>query len=495
MGSSAANGLYQIEILGPSGPYRTRNRMTIAAVTGEPVAELSLAPVPLVSRAMSALRQAPTASLEFRLDAIARAGDAFLHGEVAGLSAQEYQHLVARISGLGIAEVRSAAGKIATSAAHAWEWAQFARPVRVIASPQDPAAYDGAALWVRRGDIFAVHAAGNHPAIHGAWLQALALGYRVAVRPSRREPLTPHRLISALRHAGFANNQILLLPTDYEAADEMIRASDLAMVYGGNDVVDKYRGVQLLPRGPGRSKILVTADVDWHDHVELVVDSASRGGGTGCTNVTSILVEGDLSVATAFAKAVAERLARIPSLPPEDENALLPVRSLCDARAIEMLLQESARGTTPILGGDGIVDELGDGSAALRPAVRVVETAEGLQTSGVELAFPCLWFAPWTQKDGAAPLRNTLNLVIIGGNAQLIDAALDDRSIRNVYIGAVPSYFSAPHMPHDGYLSEFLMKAKGFVLASNAPQPVSANMTGATILVENHAVDLDSPRR
>ena len=71
-------------------------------------------------------------------------------------------------------------------------------------------------------------------------MQALALGYRVVIRPSRREPFTGHRLIHALRQAGFRNEDAAYLPTDYAGADEIIRAADLAMVYGGQDVVDKY---------------------------------------------------------------------------------------------------------------------------------------------------------------------------------------------------------------------------------------------------------------
>lgn len=461
-----ADELYQIDALGPRGPYRTRARMLIADVTGQPAAELSLVPVPFVSRAMAALRKAATTDRKFRLRAIAEAGQAFLHGTVAGLSPGEYHHLVSRVTGLGIAEVRSAAEKVAGGAARAWEQAQFARPAGVAASAADPVVRAGAGLWVRRGDVFAVGAAGNHPAIHGGWLQALALGYRVAVRPSRREPVTPFRLITALRDAGFGPDQVALLPTDYDAADEMINAADLAMVYGGQDVIEKYSGVNLLPQGPGRSKMLITAAVDWRQQVGLVVDSVSRGGGTGCTNATSVLVEGDEAVATAFAEAVARRLAEIPSLPPEDEAALLPVHAVADAKRIEEFLRQAARGTKAVLGGDGIVDDLRDGSAALRPAVHVVSSAEGVQTSGVELAFPCLWVAPWSPGDGAAPLRNTLNLVIMGRDEALIDAALDDQSIRNVYVGELPSYFSAPNMPHDGYLAEFLMKAKGFVRAS-----------------------------
>ncbi|TDV56044.1 hypothetical protein CLV71_102105 [Actinophytocola oryzae] len=54
-------------------------------------------------------------------------------------------------------------------------------------------------MWTRRGEVFAVHAAGNRPAVHFGWLAALAAGRRVAVRPSRREPFTSHRLVSALR--------------------------------------------------------------------------------------------------------------------------------------------------------------------------------------------------------------------------------------------------------------------------------------------------------
>ncbi|MBW4330780.1 aldehyde dehydrogenase family protein [Stakelama sp. CBK3Z-3] len=400
-----------------------------------------------------------------RLKAIAKAGRAFYEEAVAGLEAAEYQRMVARISGLGIAEVRSAASKIAAFANEAWDRAQFARPSAVIGDRVDAEPGKGVGLWVRRGDIFGIHAAGNHPAIHGGWLEALALGYRVAVRPSRREPLTPWRLVNALYEAGFARDQLAFLPTDYAAADEMIHGSDLAMVYGGADVIAKYGGAKLFPQGPGRSKMLIAGRHDWRDYINLVVDSASRGGGTGCTNVTTVLVEGSKDDATAFAKAVGEKLRAIPSLSPEDENALLPVQPSEDARRIEEYLLQTAEGTLPVLGGSGVADEIGDGSCVMRPAVHVLDSAGDVQSKGIELAFPCLWFAPWSPSDGINPLRNTLNLVLIGVKDALVDEALDDASVRNVYRGAVPSFFAAPHMPHDGYLADFLMKPKGFVSA------------------------------
>ena len=55
-----------------------------------------------------------------------------------------------------------------------------------------------------------------------AWPQALALGYRVAVRPSRREPFTGHRLVHALRQSGFRDHDVMFLPTDYAGADVVV---------------------------------------------------------------------------------------------------------------------------------------------------------------------------------------------------------------------------------------------------------------------------------
>jgi hypothetical protein len=149
------------------------------------------------------------------------------------------------------------------------------------------------AAWIRRGDVFAVHAPGNQPEVHGLWLEALALGYRVAIRPSRREPLTPYRLISALRASGFGDDQIVLLPTDYDAAGEILHQADLGMVFGGQDVIDKYAtDPAVLPNGPGRPKILITADSGWREHLDMI-DSASDKGGTACVNASAVFVEGD----------------------------------------------------------------------------------------------------------------------------------------------------------------------------------------------------------
>jgi acyl-CoA reductase-like NAD-dependent aldehyde dehydrogenase len=215
----------------------------------------------------------------------------------------------------------------------------------------------------------------------------------------------------------------------------------------------------VLPQGPGRSKILLTADADWREHLDVIVDSISHEGGRSCVNTTAVFVEGD---PTPVAQAVAERLAAIPSLPPEDEHAVLPAVPAADAHALERYLLATAAGTVAWLGGDGVVDEMDDGSATLRPAVHQLDRPDAPQ-AGVELAFPCVWFAPWTREAGVDPLKETLVLTAITPDTRLLDALVAEPTISNVYVGDHPTYWMEPGIPHDGYLADFLMRTKAVI--------------------------------
>jgi acyl-CoA reductase-like NAD-dependent aldehyde dehydrogenase len=413
-----------------------------------------------VSRSVAAIRKASVLPLEERIAALRSAGMSFLTGMLEGISSETYQLLVSRVSGLPISAVRQATRSVARAAEQAYLSTRQGCPQGATSDWRDSLTRYGQGVWTRKGEVFAVHAAGNHPGVHAVWLEAVALGYRVAVRPSRREPFTPHRLVAALREAGFGEDRVILLPTDHSAADDVLRAADFGMVYGGDEVIAKYRpNCRVLPQGPGRSKILVAGDKDWREYVDMIVDSVSSQGGTACINTTSVFVEGD---PRPLAETVAAHLARIPSLPPEDESAVLPTQPLEAARRIDAYLRSKARGATPLLGGDSIVDELPGGGAVLRPSVHLVADPDAPQI-GVELPFPCVWFAPWTTEDGVRPLRNTLVLSAITDNPKLLDALLAEPTISNLYIGAHPTHWLEPGMPHDSYLSDFLMRTKAVI--------------------------------
>lgn len=452
-----------LDAFGPRGEYRTRNRHVIDDMTGVPLAELSLVPPVFITRSMAALRRARTMPVDERVAAVARAGEILCDDTVAGVAPGEYQLLVSRSSGVPIATVRYAVEELRRNMQDIHVVAQWARPTGAVNDWRDPAVRNGAGLWVRKGSVFAVGAAGNYPGVHTGWLEAIALGYRVAVRPSRQEPFTPHRLVAALRLAGLDDDQVVLLPSEYAGADEMMRAADLATVFGGDDVVRRYGDrPNVFLQGPGRSKVLVSADVDWREHLDAIVDSVAGGGGVGCVNATAVLVEGD---PRPLAEAIAGRLALLPSLPPEDDKAVLPVQPLARARGLETYLRTVAEGSAAVLGGDGIVDDLGNGSAVMRPAVHVLDAADAAPAR-VELPFPCVWVAPWSPALGVAPLRDSLVVSVLTHDEALVDALTCEPSIRNVYLGDIPSHWSRPGLPHDGYLGEFLMRSKGVARSS-----------------------------
>jgi acyl-CoA reductase-like NAD-dependent aldehyde dehydrogenase len=456
----ASVDLLRIDALGPNGAYQTRNREVVTSTAGVAVVDLSIAPPLYLSRTINTQRDTRPLPAEQREAALAKAADAFATGVIAGLDFDTYVELASRISGVPIAVTRSGARGVTDGVASAFGVVQLARPTGAVLDWRDERTRDGAAVWVRRGEVFAVLASGNGPGVHGLWPQALALGYRVAVRPSRREPLTAHRLVHALREAGFRPQDAVYLPTDHRGADEIIRSADLAMVYGSQDVVDLYANdPTVLVNGPGRAKILITADQDWRDYLDVITDSIANLGGIACVNTTAVLYEGD---PTPLADAIGERLSAIPVLPTEDERAILPTQNIDQATALTAHLAAVAAGTTPVLGADQVVVALSDGCAALRPAVHLLAKPDVAKLN-VELPFPCVWVSPWSRSDGLDPLRNSLVINAITDDDDLIDDLLADSTIANVYRGHHATHYGKPEIPHDGFLPDFLMRNKGFI--------------------------------
>ena len=447
-----------VDALGPAGEYRSRNREPITDTTGAAVGELTIAPKLYVARALNAQRRARPLAVAQRRAALTRAAEVFLNSVICGLDFEAYVGLAGRVSGLPIAAARHGAREVADGLRTAFEAVGPACPTGASADWRSVKGGGGAA-WVRRGEVFAVLASGNAPGVHALWPQALALGYRVAVRSSRREPFTGHRIVNALRDSGFRDVDAVFLPTDYGGADELVASADLAMVYGGQDVVDSYADdPTVFVNGPGRTKILITADRDWRDYLDVIVDSIAHLGGMACVNTTAVLCEKD---APEVARRVAERLSTIVPLPITDERAVLPTQPLAKAKALAEYVAAKAATTTPVLGAEQVVADLGDGHAALRPAVHLL-AAPDPDVLDVEMPFPCVWVSPWSPDDGVAPLRRSLVVNAITDDEALIDDLIAEPGIANVYSGHYPTYHIAPGMPHDGFLADFLMRCKGF---------------------------------
>ena len=448
--------LLTLNALGPNGEYPTRKRELICDTGGVPVAEMSLVPRLFVTRSINAQRSAQPLPIAEREAALDRAAEIFATASIAGLGFEDYVALTCRVSGLPLAVARAGARVVADSLATTLDAVRPARPTGATLDWRDQSS---GAVWARRGEVLAVHAPGNAPGVHGLWPQALALGYRVAVRPSRREPFTAHRLVTALRRAGFRDEDALFLPTDHATSDELVRAADLALVYGGQDVASRYADdPTVLVNGPGRTKIIITAEQDWRQHLDVIVDSIAALGGMACVNATAVLYEGDPG---PLAHAIADRLSTLEPLPNVDERALLPTTPVANAHTLADYLARAATGAEAVLGADHVVADLGDGYAALRPAVHVLRRPD-VHTINVELPFPCVWVSGWQRDDGLAPLRNSLVVTAITSDDSLIDGLLAEPTVTNVYRGSIPTHHAAPNIPHDGYLADFLMRNKGF---------------------------------
>jgi hypothetical protein len=113
-----------------------------------------------------------------------------------------------------------------------------------------------------------------------------------------------------------------------------------------------------------------------------------------------------------------------------------------------------------------VVAPLGDGYAALRPAVHVLAepgTGELSDTLNTELPFPCAWVSSWSRTAGVGPLRHSLVVTAITGDEELIDDLIAEPTVTNVYCDRHPTFYAAPQIPHDGFLADVLMRNKGFV--------------------------------
>lgn len=454
-----------ISIIRPQGLYLSRDKDTIYDIAGRPSREISLAPPLLITQVMRELQSAPTQSQQNRLAAIARAGELFAHATLEGENPQDYCQSYAQISGVPIAVaqrslevMRHTMQELATEIA-------LQQPQGAANSAMQLRTLDAAAVWLPRGKTLSVIAPSNHPMIHVSWLQALAFGYHVAVRPGRRDPFTPLRLIRSLLTAGLAPGHIAFLPSYHSCVECMVEAADFAIVYGNESAVTRYAGkANVLVRGPGHSKLLVerVTELEEAGGIGTLLEAVAADGGVRCTNASALLIgENVMQVATKLA----EQLSRLPVLAATDPAACLPVMPFERASDIRAMMEaclgdavDLCRLCTP----DEPVVNLGNGTAVLRPAVLLCRTTEH-PAFGTEFPFPCVWVASWIPQHGVNPLRNSLVVTMITENETLVRDALCEQSIRKVCWGPISPCFSVPGVPHDGYIGQFLMEVKGLV--------------------------------
>jgi hypothetical protein len=88
------------------------------------------------------------------------------------------------------------------------------------------------------------------------------------------------------------------------------------------------------------------------------------------------------------------------------------------------------------------------GYVALRPAIHQLDTPH-VDTLTIELAFPCVWVAPWSRTSRLEPRQHSLAVNAITTGEELIDDLVNQPTVSNFYSGQHCTYETAPEVPHD----------------------------------------------
>lgn len=436
-----------IEAICLGNHYHTRQLQEIYDVSGHIVAKAAIMPVVYIQDKILALRESPLLPLEVRYKLLKQAGKIYAEATLAGLDPQAYISLASRVSGLQPSIISDSIANIAYSLHHMQENLAVATPAGAVWDICDPKVNAGCSFFSRRGDIVAIIAAGNGPGVHGLWPQAIAMGYKTLVRPSLREPFTAQRLVCALEQAGLGNH-VAFIPTDHKGAEALISQSDLAVVYGGQDVAAKYgNNPHILVQGPGHSKIVVGSDVRQEEAVALAAQSILSLGGAACVSASAILVEHN-------SKQFAEKLrcelrARMHHQPPRLSRQQ-------EADAYRMQLE---RDNVPWM-----YSQLPDHSCLLNPHIEFVESFSDSKVQR-EVPFPCATVASFSREEACyKALSGSLVVTVLTRDCDIINKIIADTSIANVYVGEIPTTWMDFRVPHSGYLADFLMCNRGIRL-------------------------------
>jgi hypothetical protein len=451
---------HHIPLVRAGATVRSAETALLRGVDGTELADVDQAPPLMATLTVAGLRklprlvQAPTAEL------FATAGKIFAEDDVDGLDPERYCEYQALSAGVPVQVARRSLREIAEACARIGTRVLAERP-RGATFVVPPGAIEG--VWYRKGDVLGVVAPGNNPGVHVQWILALALGYRLVIKPGTKDPFTPARLVGALLLAGLDPTQLSLLPGGHHTGDAVIEEADLSLVFGNDETAARYASERnVILRGPGRSKLLLNGPID-ESSLATICTSVGYDAGMRCTNASAVFTDGD---PVEVADAIAERLAQLHAAPPLSPSAQLPVLPVEVARTIRGYLDSHLAGAVDVAADyrDEAIVEFGDGSAALRPAVLRCDRTDH-PGAATELPFPCVWVLPWRTEDGLGPLGDTLALTILHEDHRLAEQALHEPRIRTVLMGPLPTFSSSATSPHDGYLGQELMEVRGYGLA------------------------------
>ena len=309
----------------------------------------------------------------------------------------------------------------------------------------------------------------NSPAVNSLWLPAIALKIPVVIKPGREEPWTPYRLIQAFLAAGCPAEAFGFYPTDHEGADAVWERCGRALVFGGQETVDRHAGnpgIQV--HGPGYSKIILGEDEadNWQDYLELMAASVVENGGRSCINASAIVTPRH---GQQIAEALGRLLGPIKPAPVNDEEAKLSgfanpaMAEYIDRTIEEELKTPGARDcAAPFRNGDR--QERFDGGNYLRPSVIYCESTDH-PLYNREFLCPYVSVVEVPPAETLARIGYSLVVTAITKDQDFIARLLDSPEIARLNLGPIPTMKVSWDQPHEGNMFELLYRRRSIEFA------------------------------
>lgn len=316
---------------------------------------------------------------------------------------------------------------------------------------------------VPKNDVLCVVMPGNHPIVNMMWIIAFAMKYPIIIKPSFDEPYTPLRLIYSLIKAGADEKFFSYYPVNHSEVTELLKSSGRGILFGGNDIKEIYKNYPWIKvYGPGNSKIIVGEDCNYDIEkiAEFAANSALYHSGRACISTSAIICEGN---GKELAQSIGKIFNNIKVTDLDDSNALL---GACSNKEKALLISEAVQ---KIIESGKVIDmtpevnifEEYDNKVFLMPKVLYCKDIKE-SIFGIEYSFPFLMVGDVGQYELSEILKSTLSCCILSNKVDLIRNVILLPNVEKVFKGLINSCRMDFGMPHNGFLSDFLFKYKGY---------------------------------
>jgi acyl-CoA reductase-like NAD-dependent aldehyde dehydrogenase len=311
----------------------------------------------------------------------------------------------------------------------------------------------------------------NSPGVHTLWMPIIPMQVGLVLKPGPQEPWTPYRMAAAFAQAGIPADAISIYPGGADVGAAVLDGCDRSLIFGGTPTVDRYRGnPRVQAHGPGFSKILLGDDqVDrWEQHLDMMVESVFVNSGRSCINCSGIWASRHTR---EIADAIAQRLAAIRPLPPEDPDASLAAFTV---PGVAEAISQSIDADLKAPGVEDVTAKYRDTERLIRhgrydyllPTVIHCASPEPA-VAKKEFMFPFVTVVECPEAKMLDAIGPTLVCSAVTCNEGMRRKLLDAVHIDRLNLGPVPTTQLNWRQPHEGNIVEFLFRARAFQMAES----------------------------